>query len=383
MMPEDLRMVVATFRWVFPNATLWTTNPSDYILVGGRQPVVMDLERIRALYRGNPMLREDLQQFKISSPEAILSDFYLDEDDLGRFIAGADLNTDDRLPLEFSTPRALYEDTTRINGRMLREAKKSQYPNLAGISRGELDQLAVQYDLAMSFIEKGMPIEAMEHLKAVLAKDPRYVPALIQSGRIKMQSPRILEAMEDFQAALKADPRSSEANYQLGLLYVRQNKMEEGIQSTRKAVALDPDNQIYHLELATDFKNAKRYDEAVDEYRSALKLNPQNQRILGALGAILIIQEKAADAVAVLDQAIAIDPKDHRLHFQLGQAYLLLRQGQKAQQAFETAIRLEPDDADPYLGLGKAWIAMGDRSKAIGNFKKAADINPRITIPEF
>jgi len=382
MMPEDFQMVVASFRWIFPNANLWTTNTSDYLLVGSMGPVVVDLERIRKLYNGNPMLREDMRQVNMASPEAILSDFFLDEDDLGRLVAGADLNTDDKLPLEFSTPRALYENTVQLNAQMLRRAKKSHYPMMTEFSRGLIDRLSVQYDLASSYIHKGMPNEAMEHLKAVLKIDPQYVPALVDSGRIKMHSPQILEAMDDFQAALKADPRSSEAHYQLGLLYFRQNKTEEGIKSILNAISLDPDNQAYHLELATDFRKVKRYDEAIDEYRQALKHDPQDQRILGALGATLIVQEKPADAVVVLDQAIAIDPNDHRLRFQIGQAYLLLKQAQQAQKAFEAAIALDPGDADPYVGLGKAWIAIGDRRKAIGYFKKATEINPRINIPE-
>jgi spermidine synthase len=371
MRPDDLRMVAASFRWVFPNATLWTGTPSDYFLVGGMQPVVVDMERVRSVYRNNPVLREDMQKIKMLLPETILSDFYLDEDDLGRLVVGAELNTDDRLPLEFSAPRGLYETTEGLNLQMLRQSKKSKYPDLSGVSQEELERLPVQYDLALSFIEKGLLVEAMEHLKAVLAKDPQFVPALIQSGRIKMQSARSLEAMEDFLAALKSDPRSSEAHYQLGLLYLMQNKTEVGIQSIQKAVAIDPDNQTYHLELATDFKNAKRYDEAADEYRSVL-----------ALGATLIMRKKAADAVVVLEQAIVIDPKDHRLYFQLGQAYLLLKQMEEARRVFEMAIRLEPGDADPYLGLGKAWIALGEHRKAIVNFKKATDINPGIAIPE-
>lgn len=348
MAPEDVQMVAASFRSVFPNATLWTANKADYLLVGTVQPLEVVLDRIRRIYKSSPSLRQDMERLKLLSPEAILSEFYLDEKDLDRLTAGADLNTDDRLPLEFSAPRSLYQDTIGINELTLQRVKQSRYPALKGIRLEDLDRPQVQYHLAMSFINKGMPKEAAEHLKATLAKDPGYMPALLESGKLKMQSNRVLEAVEDFQTVLKLNPKSAKAHYQLGLLYLQQKKTDKAIQSMKRAVALvsrdDAEKSQYHLNLGTAYRQNKQNDQAEAQYRLALRLEPQNTRILGALGATLILLDRPTDAIEVLDRAIAIDPKVHRLHYELGQADLLLKTYQEARKAFETATALNPLD---------------------------------------
>ena len=101
-----------------------------------------------------------MERLKLLSPEAILSDFYLDESDLDRLTIGADLNTDDRLPLEFSAPRSLYQDTVGINELAFRKVKQSRYPALKGVRPEDLDRPQVHYHLAMSFINKEMAYEA-------------------------------------------------------------------------------------------------------------------------------------------------------------------------------------------------------------------------------
>jgi spermidine synthase len=382
MAPEDLEMVVASFRWVFPNATLWVTSQTDFILIGSLQPIKIDLDRIRSAYKYNPMLREDLQQLNLLSPEAILSDFYLDEDDLGRFAAGADLNTDDRLPLEFSSPRSLYEDTGSLNLMVMRRAKKSKSPDLLGVPVEELNRPDIQYNLAMGYDIKGMKAEALEHLRAALTKDPNYAPALLERGRLKMDAYNFVGAIGDFKSYLKDRPRSAEAHHLLGLIYMKQKKFHQAVNELTQAIHFDSmEPVVYVLDLATAYRRIDRYEEAVDQYRLALKQQPQNQRIMGALGASLVKLDRPTDAVEVLERAIVIDPNDHRLRYQLGQAYLLLGRDRDSQRAFEAAIALNPRDAEPYVGLGKVWLALGDRDRAAAYFKSATRLNRNISIP--
>lgn len=383
MTPEDVQMVVASFRTVFPYATLWMTSQSDYLLVGTLGPLAVDLNRLMNSFEKNPLFRQDMERMKIASPVAVLSDFFLDDKDLSRLTDGADLNTDDRLALEFSSPRSLYENTVSINVLALQRIKKSRYPPFKEGDRLEiLKQPEAEYQLALGFINKEMPKEGMEHLQEVLAKDPRHIPALLESGKIKMRFNHLDEAAADFETVLQLNPKSVEGNHQLGLLYLKRHKPDNAIVYLSHAVSYDPDESLYHLALATAYRESKLYKEAVIQYRLALDRNPQDQRTMGALGATLIQLEQPVDAVDVLDKAIAIDPQDYRLRFQIGQAYLLLKQNHEAREAFETAIALNPQDADPYVGLGKVWLAQGDRKKAISYFKKATDINPRMVVPE-
>ena len=380
--PDDLRMVVATFRSVFPNATFWITNKSDYILVGTLEPLEVDLERIQKLYESNSLLREDLDRMKIDSPEAILADFYLNEEEMGQFAQGADLNTDDLLPLEFSAPRSLYMDTIDSNMLALRSVKQSMYPPMNQDYSGSLELPEIQYQVAKTFISKNMFKEGSQYLDSVLKKDPDYIPARIERGRLKAQSNRILDAMDDFKLVLDQDPESAEAHNQLGLIYLKQKILDRSIDSFKRAVALDPEDSEYHLNLAGALRRNQQVEEAEVQFRLVLGQKPGDRQIMGVLAATLIDLEKPEDAIEVLKQAIVLHPRDHRLHYQIGQAFLLLGKENEARMAFEGATTLDPLDPQPYVGLGKAWLALGNKGKALNYFKKATAINPKIAVPK-
>jgi spermidine synthase len=121
--PEDLRMIAATFRAVFPFLSLWSPVAGDLILIGTAQPQVVDLGHIRNMYASHPGIRADFAISNLPSPEALLSAFHLDDGGLARLTAGVALNTDDRLPLEFSAPRSLYRDTLALNYEMLERVR--------------------------------------------------------------------------------------------------------------------------------------------------------------------------------------------------------------------------------------------------------------------
>src|SRR5262249_14401443 len=124
----DLRMVVNTFRSVFPAVSLWNTIPGDFLIVGRAAPAPIDLDLLRARYDENPGVWRDLERLGIHSWPGILGYFMLGEADTQRLVAGAGVNTDDRLPLEFSAPRSLYLDTVDQNWSMVERFQTAALP---------------------------------------------------------------------------------------------------------------------------------------------------------------------------------------------------------------------------------------------------------------
>lgn len=130
MAPEDFQMIVASFHAAFPYMSLWAPVPGDFILIGTSRPQLFDLDRVAGLLAGNASLRTDWGLNESEGPEAILRTLVLNHDELARFAAGAALNTDDLLPLEFSAPRNLYRDTLGLNQRWLQGVIQSRPPAL-------------------------------------------------------------------------------------------------------------------------------------------------------------------------------------------------------------------------------------------------------------
>jgi spermidine synthase len=104
--PVDYQMIVKTFGSVFPATSVWHITAGDYLLLGRMAPAPIDLALLAARYEANPALRRDLESIEVRAWPGVLGYFMLGEADAVRYSGGAPLNTDDRLPLEFSAPHA-------------------------------------------------------------------------------------------------------------------------------------------------------------------------------------------------------------------------------------------------------------------------------------
>ncbi|MBI4384879.1 MAG: fused MFS/spermidine synthase [Nitrospinae bacterium] len=100
--PADARAIVKTFRKVFPRVAVWNSFLTRItLLVGSREPIVLDKNRFDALM-GHGDLRRSAEKMGVRS-FADFADFHLaDADRLQEFLKDADVVTDDRPILEYS-----------------------------------------------------------------------------------------------------------------------------------------------------------------------------------------------------------------------------------------------------------------------------------------
>jgi spermidine synthase len=144
LLPQDLRMVVATFRAVFPATSVWQVSPGDFLLLGRTEASPIDLDLVKARYAASPAVRQDLERIGMRGWAGLLGYFVLGDLDVARYAQGAPVNTDDRLALEFSAPRALYLETHADNARQLRGFATSRLPEVTPGSARELDGAEVR-----------------------------------------------------------------------------------------------------------------------------------------------------------------------------------------------------------------------------------------------
>ena len=114
MRPEDIRMVVRTFHSVFPEVHIFQTSPGDILLLGSKDQLSIDPDRIVALFDENPHMGERLQEIQLPNPLVFLEWAYrLDREGVSVFLGeGRMIHTDDRPFLELSAPRTLHESTS-------------------------------------------------------------------------------------------------------------------------------------------------------------------------------------------------------------------------------------------------------------------------------
>jgi hypothetical protein len=99
--------VVATLQSVFPEVQVWHVHQADLLLVGGRRPLRLDAERLRARMREEPFASALANAWRADALEDVLARFVAGPAQVRRMSAGQPQNSDDRNRVEFAFARSL------------------------------------------------------------------------------------------------------------------------------------------------------------------------------------------------------------------------------------------------------------------------------------
>ncbi len=104
--PENLRTLVRSFKWIFPNSLVFSTSERgvDLLLVGKKTSWKLDLPRILERAR-LPRVQEVLKASGVMGGYDLLSLLAVTSDELETFVGPGPLNTDDNGLIEFAAPR--------------------------------------------------------------------------------------------------------------------------------------------------------------------------------------------------------------------------------------------------------------------------------------
>jgi spermidine synthase len=375
--PEDLKMIVKTFRTAFPATTVWHAHGvADFILLGSADIQPFDLGRVQAAWDASPELREDFARMGFRTPWAFLADFLLTEIETARLSLGADLNDDDRLPLEFSAPKSLYRDTAMTNYRMVRAFRAAELPPLAGRGARHMDTPGARYDLGMAYLAKDLPAEAAVQLERAVAHDPAHVPSLIALGRALQRLDQPMRGIETLQTAARLDPRSAEAQAALARAWQAQRLTDRAIEAATVAVRLAPDDAGNRVLLGSLLEQQGKTAEAVEQYLAARQSRPRDAQLLESLATAYTRLGRFADAVTALEAALTLRPDDPALLARLGRAYLAVNQPIPAARVLTRSVTAAAQPAQTYADLGLARLGTGDPIGATVALEHAVALDP-------
>jgi spermidine synthase len=108
---ETVRTIYATIGGVFPHVDTWRAGERDLLFVATREPLVIDMNRLRQRVAMEPYRTALHVTWRVESAEGFLSHF-LASDHLTRAASrGATINTDDRPVIEFGFARTVGDNT--------------------------------------------------------------------------------------------------------------------------------------------------------------------------------------------------------------------------------------------------------------------------------
>ena len=362
---DDLRSVVASFLLNFEYATLWQAT-GDLLLIGSDAPIAVDLTQLERRLRA-PRVARQLERAGLAEPLSLLTELAMDRAGMERFSAGALINTDDNLYLEFSSPVSIgrnparhFEmiDRYRKNPSFLVRSSGGGSETMAG-----LDAQLQKYGAAKSLILETAPRwhqlmaaptkEGMTELIGIYWRAVELAPGYAHAefllaychsvlGEIQLLDNNAPAAMISFRRALEFDSGNATANLHVGIdlanggdparslahfdaaqtrapsmveavaaagqALMSLGRFEAALERFDRAARLRPDLVEIERLRCLSFRSLERLDAALDACRRARELDPDSARISLALANTLHEAGHQVEAVEVLRRANKLGP---------------------------------------------------------------------------
>ncbi|HTO87781.1 MAG TPA: fused MFS/spermidine synthase [Thermoanaerobaculia bacterium] len=341
--PAHLKLIVATFRSVFPHASYWRPNMGDVILVGSVDAVDWDLLRLRRKFEMVPGLAEDLRSIGIWSPIALFGAFALADQDLDRLLEGtSSLHTDDRPVIEFYAPRFLYADTTPGNDHLIEGAQTRLFP--------DVDNFDPERDL------------------------DAHETYLLGFARASMN--RFDSAIRLMEESVRRDPTDPKTWIGLGNQYRGQAQPEKAAAAYRSALAVRPGEPEASVELAALLRAQSDTPAAEKLLRAALRDAPGDPSASAALAEICLDTGRAREASMELERSLTANPSNGSLHLLRARAMMKTGRREEARASYLRAMSLLASDPAALLSVGEGLLEAGAPEDAARSFQMAVSVDP-------
>jgi spermidine synthase len=372
---DDLRSIVATFAGVFPSGTMWLVGSGDLLLVGGVDPIEPRLAAVERAW-GRPGVADDVQAVAMRTPFSLLSLYAGGPAEMRAYADGAALQSDDRLALEFTGPRALNTAAADENAAALRQLlTPGGRPD--AVARAYASATASQWRDRAEMMFKG---DAYGVAYANYATALRLAPgdAAAADGLVRSATAagRHSDALLSLRAAMAADPGAAAPRIASSKLLASLGKTDEAIAAARDAAAANPDDPAPLEQLASiyaDAGDAPGLRRVIERLRRWQGTRPGPDYYLAAAA---FIEGRLDGALVAARAAAALDPQDARARNLLGAAYASAGQRDAARQAFAAALARDPRELATYINLGLLDLSSGNRAAAADWFAEALTLDP-------
>jgi spermidine synthase len=288
----NYKSVVATFRSVFPHAVLWQ-NEIDTLLIGSESPFQIDFDRLTRRL-SEPSVAEQLSFIALDDPYAFMAEMALDTDDVRDYAAGAIVNTDDNLYIEFASPMSIGTSEAQQNRFVLNSYREAPWngSGLLNATDAQLERVSRSRELRgrTLAISREAPREKIRGLRKILKEAPDFGPArlslsieLLNLALAEDRAGRSGAAARTMQEAVELHPKSWDAERVLGIALMRLGRFEESIVHLKRALKLRPNRWIVYAHLSSALAGAGRVPEAVEVLRTAIAINPDDAALAARL----------------------------------------------------------------------------------------------------
>jgi tetratricopeptide (TPR) repeat protein len=374
---EDLRSIVATFRSVFPEGTLWMVGGGDLLLIGAKDGEI--LPRLAGLQSANgtgtvAAALADVGVAAGTAPFALLSQFAGGPRELAQYASDAPVQTDDRTTLEYSAPRGIYGRSREDNGAALRTLLTVPPPIVRdAIERATVDDWISRASMDLKAQAFGSAYEAFWQ---AVQRDSRNATALSRLSDAAGGAGRIDEERQRLREIATREPANAAVRIELSRVLAVSGDVQGAVAAASDALRIDPDEPRGAEQLASVFADSGDGDRLAPLADAMVARFPQRIEPRYYRATALLLRGDPRAAIAAARQVVAAQPDHVRAQSLLGAACASIGERDCALAAFIAAIRDSPRDASAYVNAGLLTLQSGNPTAAIGYFASALTLDP-------
>ena len=368
---RDLKSIVGTFTSVFPQSTMWLVGDGDLLLIGTTGPSIeahLNLLSARSRQGTTVSVLRDVAVREQYLPFLLTSLLVGGPSEMRSYSDGAVMQTDDRMALEFSGPRAIYGRSDEDNAVEIR-ALAAHGPPFAAARAAWHDATDEAWTAAGAMEMKADAYNAAydRYLRALTA-NPSNAEALAGLSDSASGARRPNDAREWLEAQARSDAANANVRIELSRLLAATGDLERAASLANEAIRLAPRDERAPLQLAAvcaDAGDGRRLAPIAD---ALLAQFPGLARARVYRAQALFLNGSVDQAIAESRQFVAAHPDDARGQNLLGVACATSGDRACARRAFEAALALNPRDAETYVNLGVLELNSGDPVAAADRF---------------
>ena len=371
----DLRSIVATFRTVFPDATMWLAGDGDLLLVGATSPLEPRLENISTAWQ-RPGVGEDLRTVGMREPFALLSLFVGGSNEMSRYGNGATTQRDDRMALEFSGPFAIFSGITTNHSATIR-ALLADGQKPPAVARALASVTSLQLRDRATMLMKAEAVEAAYRDYAT-ALDLSPVDTMTLDGFVRAATAarREDDAEQRLRTMIRSHSSAPAPRVALAQLLGMRGRFDEAMAVATEATMLAPADPTTWEQLASlhaDRGDVVRLRPVVEVLRRDF---PDRAASWYFAASETFLRGDLINALLLIRRAIELDPGYADAHNLLGAIHATAGNIDAGREAFRASLRLDPRDAITYVNLAQLELNAGQRSVAANLFAEALSLDP-------
>ena len=376
---EDLRSIAATVASVFPNVTMWLVGEGDVLLIASTDAAGPTLHNIARFWQ-RPGVAADLMKASVMEPFSLLSLYIAGPQEVQRYSEGAVIQTDDRMQLEFSGPRAVYRRRPNENARVLQALlDPAQAPAVVRAAlasagarewnhRGQMFLRAHAYGAAYADFLRAAEIDPDNEVA---------LTGLIDAAGARRQLGDVQRVIE-LQA--KAQPEAAAPRRALARLLAATGAYEQAASYAGDAIIADPESPRGVEVLASIFADAGDIGRLRPLATRMQHAHPEREETWYYAAMLSFLEGEFGEAIALGERVIQRNGGHAPAHNLIGAASASLGQHDRARQAFRASLEASPLDPATYANLGLLELESGNRDAAAAYFAESLTLEPHFDI---